>query len=83
MTRRPGWAEKAIEKARRLKAPDDTFARLPDEHVLKLLKAEHRHALRVVRKLETAGLEKLSADCTRCYLEGVRAAYAALQRGRT
>ena len=44
------WADKLYEKAQRLKEPDDQFSRLPDYLVLRLLKAEHARAVRIVKK---------------------------------
>lgn len=45
-------------------------------------KAEHASAVRILNKLEANALDKQEPECTRCYLQGIRDAKTALQRGR-
>lgn len=81
-----GWAEKVIEKAQRLKSPDDQFVRLPEYLVVRLLKAEHARAVRICRQAKMLKFHGLRDTDTNEWLDGYEAAcddmLTALQRGR-
>ena len=80
------WADKLYEKAQRLKELDDQFSRLPDYLVLRLLKAEHARAVRIVKRAKALQLHGLRDTDTNEFLEGYEAAcvdiLAALSKGR-
>ena len=80
------WADKLYEKAQRLKELDDQFSRLPDYLVLRLLKAEHARAVRIVKRAKALQFHGLRDTDTNEFLEGYEAAcvdiLAALSKGR-
>ena len=80
------WADKLYEKAQRLKELDDQFSRLPDYLVLRLLKAEHARAVRIVKRAKALQFHGLRDTDTNEFLEGYEAAcndiLAAIQKGR-
>ena len=80
------WADKLYEKAQRLKELDDQFSRLPDYLVLRLLKAEHARAVRIVKRAKALQFHGLRDTDTNEFLAGYEAACVdildALQKGR-
>ena len=84
------WADKLYEKAQRLKEPDDQFSRLPDYLVLRLLKAEHARAVRVVKRelaerertLANAALPSFDYDWVEPQVVVLRRILDILQKGR-
>ena len=84
------WADKLYEKAQRLKELDDQFSRLPDYLVLRLLKAEHARAVRVVKRelaerertLANAALPSFDYDWVEPQVVVLRRILDILQKGR-